>query len=504
MRWILLLLIAVSTWGADCPASAKPFKPGPGDWNGWSTELTNSRFQAQPKLAAADVPKLKLKWAFGFPGDTRDVAQVTVVGGRVFVGSYANKVYSLDASTGCTYWTYDVGALVRSAIRVEKVDGEYIAFFGDGTGWAHGVDALTGKGIWKVRLDEHPLARLTGAATFYKGRVYIPVASGEELGSGQPKYECCTFRGSLVALDAKTGKVEWKTYSIPDPPKAFKTLPDGTKLNGPAGAGMWSAPTIDEKRKRIYATTGNSFTAIEIPTSDAVLAFDLETGSLLWSSQISAGDNWIPGCPKNPACPDKPGDDFDIGSSVALRSLPGGKQVLIATPKSGVIYGLDPDNRGKILWQTRVGKGGPMFGGIEWGTAYDGLNMYAAVGDQTKDGTPGIYSLRVDTGAKLWETPSPDATRKSYSAAVSAMPGAVFASSISGHLRAFAAKTGEMIWDFDAAKDFDTVNGVKAKGGSFNGAGPAIANGMVFTSSGFGFAGQLPGNVLLAFSVDGK
>ena len=502
MRLIPLLLLPAALFAADCPD--KPFRPGAGDWNGWSTDLTNSRFQAQPHLTAADVPKLKVKWAFGFPGAMRAVGQVTVVGGRVFVGGYDNHVYSLDAATGCQYWSYDVGNLVRSSVRVEKNDGQWVTFFGDGGGWAHAVDALTGKLLWKVRPDDHPLARLTGGITFYKGHVYVPVASGEELGSGQPKYECCTFRGSLTALNAKTGKVEWKTYSISDPPKNFKTTPEGVKVFGPAGVGIWSAPTIDEKRKRIYATTGNSFTSMDVPTSDSVLAFDMETGSLLWSSQVTPGDNWIPGCPKNPACPDKAGDDYDLGSSVALRNLPGGKQILIATQKSGVVYGLDPEQRGKILWQTRVGKGGAIYGGIEWGAAHDGNVIYAAVGDNAKDGTPGMYALRADTGAKLWETPATDATRKSLSAAVSAMPGVAFAASLSGHLRAYAAKTGEVIWDYDAAHDFETVNNVPAKGGSFNGAGPAIANGMVFTGCGFGFAGGMPGNVLIAFSVDGK
>jgi polyvinyl alcohol dehydrogenase (cytochrome) len=504
MRWFLLSLCALSLVAADCPADSKGFKPGSGDWNGWSPELTNSRFQPQPKLAAADVPKLKVKWAFGFEGDLRAVGQVTVVGGRVFTGSQGGKIYSLDAATGCTYWMYDAGGIVRSSLRVEKNDNQWVVFFGDGSGWAHAVDATTGKLLWKVRVDEHPLARLTGGVTFYKGRLYIGVASGEELGSNQPKYECCTFRGSLVALDAKTGKTVWKTFTIPDPPKPLKTTAEGLKISGPAGVGIWSAPTIDEKRRRIYAATGNSFSSIDVPTSDSILAFDMDSGSLLWSSQPVPGDNWIPGCPKNPACPEKPGDDFDFGSSASLRDLPGGRQVLVATQKSGVIWGLDPENRGKVLWQTRVGKGGPVFGGIEWGSAYEGINMYAAVGDNGPGGTPGMYALRVDTGAQLWNVPATDASRKSLSAAVTAIPGVAFATSLSGHVRAYAAKTGEVIWDYDALHDFDTVNGVKAKGGSFNGAGPAVSNGMVFVSSGFGFAGGLPGNVLLAFSVDGK
>jgi polyvinyl alcohol dehydrogenase (cytochrome) len=455
-------------------------------------------------LAAADVPKLKLKWAFGFPGDMRAVGQVSVVGGRVFVGSYGNKIYSLDAATGCQYWSYETGAIVRTSIRVEKSDNQWVVFLGDSNGWVHAVDATTGKGLWKVHADEHPLARITGGVTFYKGRVFVLVASGEELASNTPKYECCTFRGSMVSLDAKTGKTVWKTFTIPDPPKQIKSSADGIKISGPAGVGIWSAPTIDEKRKRIYAGTGNSFSAIDVPTSDSILAFDLESGSLLWSSQVTPGDNWVPGCPKNPACPEKPGDDFDFGSSPSLRTLPGGKQVLVATQKSGVVYGLDPENRGKILWQTRVGKGGPVYGGIEWGAAYEGSTIYAGVGDNAPDGTPGLYALRAADGIKIWGMPSPDKTRRSFSAAVTAMPGVVFASALSGHIRGFDSKTGEVVWDYDAAHDFETVNDVKAKGGSFNGAGPAVANGMVFTGSGFGFAGGAAGNVLLAFSVDGK
>jgi polyvinyl alcohol dehydrogenase (cytochrome) len=511
MRCFLLVAFAVSAFAqtpgptaGQCTGTPKAFSPGAGDWNGWGLDSANSRYQPQPGIAADDVPKLKVKWAFGFPNETRTVAQPALVGGRVFVGG-SGKVYSLDAATGCTYWTYEVGAIMRTAISVVRAGNQWIAYFGDGGGSAHAVDAQTGKALWKVKVDDYPVARITGAPTYYNGRLYVPVASGEELASNAPKYECCKFRGSLAALDATTGRVIWKTFTIPDPAKQYKTAPDGTALYGPAGAGVWSAPTIDEKRKRIYVGTGNSYTGISLPTSDAILAFDLDSGSLLWSSQVTPGDNWVPGCPRAATCPENPGDDYDFGSSPVLRSV-GGKDVLLAGQKSGIVYGLDPEARGKILWKTRIGQGNGMLGGIGWGLAVDGQTAYAAVADINRpDGTPGLYALKIDSGEKIWSTPAPkNAGNTAQSAAVSLIPEVAFSGSYGGHLRAYSTKTGAIVWDFDAVKSFDTVNGVAAKGGSFNGSGPAIAHGMVISTSGFGFAGGQTGNVLLAFSVDGK
>jgi polyvinyl alcohol dehydrogenase (cytochrome) len=333
----------------------------------------------------------------------------------------------------------------------------------------------------------------------------VPAASGEELGSQQPKYECCKFRGSMSALNAKTGKVIWKTYTVPDPAAPYKKTADGVQLYGPAGAGIWSAPMIDEKRKRIYAGTGNSYTGVDIHTSDSIVAFDLDSGALLWANQVTPGDNWIPGCPRAATCPENPGDDYDFGSSPILRTV-NGKQVLVATQKSGMVYGLDPDDRGKIIWKTRIGQGTGLMGGIAWGAALDEQNVYAAVSDiNLPNGTPGLYALKIATGEKAWSTPAPKgAGNPAQASAVSAMPGVVFSASFGGHLRGYSSKTGEIVWDFDAVKPYDTVNGVAAKGGSFNGAGPAISHGMVFVANGYGFAGGTAGNVLLAFSVDGK
>jgi polyvinyl alcohol dehydrogenase (cytochrome) len=498
-----------TTIGAGtCSTPAGVLNVNDGDWNGWSVDLVNSRYQPKPGISASDVPNLKLKWAVAFQGDTVRSAQPSVVGGRVFTGSASGGIYSLDAASGCTYWKYDAGGTVRTAISIGKAGGKTIAYFGDVRANVHALDATTGQFLWKVAVDDHPAARVTGAPAFYGGRLYVPVSSVEEASAMSPAYECCKFRGSIVALDGATGKQIWKTYSIPDPAKPLQKSATGTQLWGPAGAAIWSAPTIDTKKKVIYAGTGNSYTNVPTNTTDAILAFDLENGSLLWSSQVTPKDNFTMGCMRGTNCPEDRGPDFDFGSSPILRELPGGKRVLVCGQKSGVVWGLDPDQRGKVLWQTRLGQGSAL-GGIEWGPTADLENAYVAVSDViTPLGHPGgLHAVKLATGEKIWTTPPPElhcaagakGCNSAQSAAISSIPGVVFSGSVDGHLRAFLANTGEIIWDFNTVRDYETVNGVPGKGGSLDSAGPVIANGMLFVNSGYGMWQGLPGNVLLAF-----
>ena len=491
-----------------CSGTPGPLTMADADWNGWSADPANTRYQPKPGLDAADVPKLKLKWAFAFQDDTSRSAQPAVVGGRVFTGSASGAIYSLDAATGCIHWRYDAEATVRTSITIGKAGGKSIAYFGDVRSNVYGLDANTGQQLWKVKVEDHPASRITGGPAFYNGRLYVPVSSVEEASAMGPTYECCKFRGSIVALDGATGKQIWKTFAITDPPKPFKKTPAGVQLWGPAGAAVWAAPTIDAKKKVIYAATGNSYTDVETRTTDAILAIDLESGSLLWSSQVTPKDNFTMGCMRGANCPEERGPDFDFGSSPILRELPGGKRVLVCGQKSGVVWGLDPDNRGKILWQTRLGQGSAL-GGIEWGPTADMENAYVAISDViTPLGHPGgLHAVKLSTGEKLWTTPPPPLNctagakgcNSAQSAAISSIPGVVFSGSVDGHFRAFLAKTGEIVWDFNTARDFETVNGVPGKGGSLDSAGPVIVNGMVFTNSGYGMWQGLPGNVLLAF-----
>jgi polyvinyl alcohol dehydrogenase (cytochrome) len=503
------------TMAGQCSAPLKKFAPNAkADWNGWGVDPSNSRFQPNPGLAAADVPRLKLKWAFGFPGDNSAAAQPTVVGGRVFVGSNRGTVYSLDQSTGCIVWSFNAGAGVRTAMTVApaKTAGKYIVYFGDVKTSAHALDAETGKELWKTKVEDHPASRVTGAPIFYNGKLYVPVSSIEEAFAQNSAYECCTFRGSLVALDGETGQQLWKSNTVLDPAKPFKKNSAGTQQRGPAGAAVWSAPTIDVKRKLIYVATGDSYTDVDINTSDAIIAYSLDTGKLQWISQVEEKDNFVMGCPRSANCTESKGPDYDFGTSVVLRDIGGGKQILLAGQKSGILWGLDPDNKGKILWQIKLGAGSAL-GGIEWGHAADRQNAYVAISDRiVREGAkPGISAVNFATGKTVWSTPAPAVTCAvpsgcipAQAAAVSVMPGAVFSGALNGHFRAYSTSDGKILWDFDTATSFDTVNKVTAKGGSVDASGPTIANGMVLTNSGYGQFGGKAGNVLLAFSVDGN
>lgn len=494
-------------------------------WNGWGVNTLNTRFQdsAAAGLSADQVARLKVKWAFGFPGDITAYAQPAVVGGRVFVGSQGGKIYALSAATGCVYWFFDTGAAVRTAISVAPLGtGVYAAFFGDQSANAYALDAVTGKLLWKTKVDDYPVARITGSPVFSKGRLYVPVASGEELAASAPGYQCCRFRGNLVALDAVTGKQIWKTYTI-DPPKPTRKNKQGVQEWGPSGAPIWSSPAIDPQRHVIYATTGDNYSDPATRTSDAFMALDIDTGKILWTRQMTPKDAYTSACrmPDKTACPAANGPDFDFASPPILVTLPNGKRALLAGQKSGVVHALDPDQQGEVLWSTRVGQGGTM-GGVQWGSAVDQNNIYVALSDigritlpyaNSTDADPkrggGMFALRIATGERVWYTPPPgcgDRPRCSpaQSAAVTAIPGVAFSGSVDGHLRAYSTADGKIIWDFDTERTYETVNGVPGRGGSLDGPGPVIAGGMLLVNSGYPTAGGQPGNVLIALSVDGK
>jgi polyvinyl alcohol dehydrogenase (cytochrome) len=485
-------------------------------WNGWGNDLSNSRSQtaAAAGLSAAQVPKLTLKWAFGFPNGTSAYAQPAVAGGRVFVGSDNGFVYALDAATGCVYWSFEAKAGVRTAISLGAIKSgtgpRYAAYFGDLKANVYAIDAETGGLIWTQKADAHPLARITGAPALANGRLYVPVSSLEEGAGANDNYECCTFRGSVIAFDAASGKQQWQTFTV-DPPKPTGKNKLGTQLHAPSGVAIWSAPTIDLKRNAVYVATGNEYSGPGGPTSDAVIALDLNSGKVMWTSQVTPKDVYVVGCtPSRENCPDDEGPDFDFGNSAILRDLPGGKSVLVIGQKSGVVWALDPDNKGTIVWQRRVGRGSAL-GGLEWGSAADQTVGYFPVSDLMlgPEAAGGLHALRLDTGAPLWEArPSradckdPKNCVQAQSAAITLIPGVVFSGTTTGLMRAYDTADGRVIWTYDANQPYTTVNGVAAKGGSFNGPGPVIVDGTVFMNAGYAYLGfGMPGNVLLAFSA---
>jgi len=508
---------SVARGSANACASNPPI-PNADGWNGWGVDLVNSRFQPADHagLSAADVPKLKLKWAYGFPDTFSVFGQPSVAGGRLFLGSSSGQVYSLDARRGCAYWNFKAAATVRTAVTIAPLPGGRLAaYFGDTRASVYALDAQTGELLWKTKVEEHKMARVTGAPKLVENRLYVPVASGvEEMAAAQPSYACCTFRGSLVALDAQTGKQIWKTYTIPDAPAETGRNAAGTRQFGPAGASIWDSPTIDVKRRLIYVGTGNNYSDPVTKYSDAVIAFDMDNGSMRWVKQMTPGDTWNGGCitPSKTGCPQKAGEDTDIGASPILRTV-NGRDMLVVGQKSGVVYGVDPGNKGEILWQTRIGRGGAL-GGIMWGLAADAARAYVPLSDYAGpvlDAGGGMFAVDLQDGKVAWKVPpaKPGCGGKqgcspSQMAPATLIPGAVFSGSMDGHLRAYATADGSVIWDFDTLREFPTINGVNAHGGSLNATGPTVAGGMVFVNSGYGQLGGMPGNVLLAFSAEGN
>lgn len=501
-------------------------RPPPLD--GWGMSADNHRFSPAgvAKLNARDIPSLKVKWAFGFPSATRARSQPTIAGGAAYVGSQDGTLYALDLATGCVRWTFKAGAEVRNSPVVETWRaGDSSAkpriFIGDFNAQAYALDAQTGSLIWKTKVDPHPRATLTGSPRLFEGKLFLSVSSNEWASAADPSYECCNFRGGLVSLDANTGKALWQGHSIEqEPDYTGKLNSAGAKMRGPAGAPIWNSPTIDAKRRRIYVGTGEAYTSPAADTSDAVIAFDLDTGRQVWHHQSLPKDAWNMACfiGGGPNCPVENGPDLDIGASTILLNLPGGKSLVLAGQKSADIFALDPDANGKLVWKQKLGRGG-YAGGVHWGISLADKTLYVPITDtkflpseQPLPAHPGMNAVDALTGKTLWSTPAPDVCRADQkpgcdaglSAPPTSMPGAVFAGAYDGHLRAYDAKSGKVLWDFDTAREFETVNGVKAHGGSIEAAGPVIAEGLVLVNSGYLFGGRMAGNVLLVFAPDAK
>jgi polyvinyl alcohol dehydrogenase (cytochrome) len=501
---------------AHCTGTAPSLSRTEPSWNAWGIDSSNSRFQsaAAAGITGQDVPKLKLKWAFGFPGATTAFGTPTLYGGRVFVGSADGNVYSLNSQSGCIYWIYKANDGVRTAIIIG--DHGQTAWFGDLHAYVHAVNAATGAPLWKAHVDDHPEAAITGTPKLEAGRLYVPVSGGdEEVAAGNPGFVCCKFRGSMVALDAKTGKQIWKSYTIAEPAKITGKTSTGTEIWGPAGVSIWSSPTIDPSRGALYFGTGVNYTQPATNTSDAVMSFDMKSGRTLWAKQLLPGDAYNFGCltEQKLNCPKDPGKDLDIGAPPMLKSIDGGRRILIVGTKAGVVYGLDPNKKGNVIWQTRVSEGGTQ-GGVIWGSSSDDKTAYFSISDWNPakpESGGGVVAVDIASGKKTWSINAPKPAClaiKGCSAAqpgaTSLIPGAVFAGSLDGHLRAYDTKDGHIIWDFDTLKDFQTVNGIKAHGGSIDGTGPTVAGGMVYANAGYSRFPVMAGNVLLAFSVDGK
>jgi polyvinyl alcohol dehydrogenase (cytochrome) len=350
---------------AYCAADANTFNKsmsGPA-WNGWGLNITNTRLQTQAAagLTTSDLPRLKLKWAFGLPGASSGGTQPVVIGGRLYFGDAEGDLFALDARTGCIYWRTEMEASIRTApVAGPRGSDGLTLYLGDQAANVYAVDAATGKVLWKRKVDDYTQAAITASPQLYEGRLYVPVSSREESKVGDPRYPCCAFRGSVLALDAGTGKQVWKTYTIDQKAAPSGKNSVGTLIVGPSGVPVWNTPTIDAKRKVFYVGTGNNYSPPATPASDSIVSFDLKTGRMNRLRQHTENDIWNASCrrpDREPAvCPDADSPDVDFGSSPVLVQAPDGRRMLIAGNKSGSVWALDPDNGGRLIWEQHVAR----------------------------------------------------------------------------------------------------------------------------------------------------
>ena len=491
---------------ASNPPLANP--AGGPSWNGWSPNTSNARFQtaANAGLTAQQIPNLKLKWAFGVPNATEMYSQPTVVSGRVFFGSDAAWLYSLDAKTGCIYWSFGADAGIRATPVIAPISGQgttqYAVYFTDVLTRVYAVDAQSGKLLWKTKAGEHPRAKSSNGVTVADGKVFAGFSSMETTTGAVSTYECCSFRGHVVALDANTGKKLWTTFVIAEEPKPRGKNAQGVTLYGPSGGSVWNVPTFDMKRKRVYVGTGNAYTFPAAVGTDSVIALDANTGKIVWQHQEVKGDAFINNCQATSRggdnCPETLGPDYDFGgSSMILHTLADGRDILVAGSKGGFAMAFDLDKNGAVLWKTslteaRVGAAGLIvFGGAaDNQTVYYGLNQNGAV----------VAAVNLADGTRKWTT-TPIAGARGIAAANTLIPGVVFSHASDGTLRAMSTTDGKLLFEYATAKEFQTVNEVPARGAAFGQSGSTIVGGMLFVGSGYNGQGS-GGNVMLAFGLE--
>jgi polyvinyl alcohol dehydrogenase (cytochrome) len=485
-------------------------------WNGHGNGPEATRFAKSGGITAADLPRLKLKWAFGYASVGSARTQPALVGGRLFVSSENGELHALNPRTGCTYWTFKAQAGVRTApsvaaYRTAAGARGHAVYFGDMKANAYAVDADTGKQIWTRRLDDHASAAITGAPIVHDGRMFVGTQGlGEEGRGANGGYQCCTFRGSLSALDINTGNLLWKTYTIEESKPRAKNKA-GVQMFGPAGGAIWSAPSIDVKRGLVYASTGNAYADPPQKMTNAVIAFDQKTGAVRWYHQFTEADQWTMGCqptnPDNPGCPAVMGPDYDF-SATPILTRAGNRDLIVIPQKSAIAYAIDPDKEGALVWSRAFGKGSGLGG--QWGGASDGTNFYTGTNDFLAAAQGGMSAIRLSDGAMVWQMPPQpllcgakgSGCGAGQGGAVTVIPGAVLSGAIDGGLRAYSTTDGKILWTFDVNRKFDTVNGVAANGASMDGGGPVIADGMMFMNAGYGGMVGKPGNVLLAFGLE--
>ncbi len=529
---LVLAMAAVSVVAlAGVAAASTPDQQDAGhrasaDWPMWQRSPNGTRFNdAERAITPETVGNLKLKWAYAYPqvANAAHGSQPAIVDGTLYVGAPDAKFLALDAKTGATKWTFDLATVVAK-IPNDVRDGAAVVgdtvFFGDSTGRVYALDKNTGKLAWSVAVSDHPNSVLTGSPLVFDGKVYIGESTTEGGLPRDPNYACCTHRGQVVALNARTGSVAWRYYTMPAA-KRVGTWPSGAAKFAPSGGSVWSTPVVDAQTRTVFVGTGNSMTGTEGDT-DSVLAINADTGKARWKRQTVNPDVFTAACgaATGPSeyCPGKGSYalDEDFGASANVIHA-GGRTLVTIGQKGGMFYAFDA-RTGADAWQTRLETADPNApdpgsDGVEWGSFFDGRHLYAA----TQRGNPGkLVSLDAATGRIEWRTEHPadgcttggaaaypDQCELAFTPAVSGTPGLIYEGSADGKIRVFSAADGRVLWTFDAVRDFAGVNGATGHGTGISGTGGAvIVDGMLYVEADYyPFYPTDKGGVLLAFGL---
>ena len=519
----------------------------------WGLGTDNRRFMSGERagINRANVGGLELAWSLAFPKVTDMRSQPAIIGDTLYLGDKTGKLYAIDRHSGCIRAHTEVLSGIRSAITVVTLNnGKKLLVFADSMASIYAVDPVSLKKVWQEAARIYETSVITGSISYHDDRLFVPVSSYEVAVSGSPTHVCCKSHGGVIALDATNGNRLWEWHGTADATLQGRNR-DGGDIYGPSGVSVWSTPTIDAKRNRIYIGTGENLSRPATDTSDAIVALDMDTGKLAWLFQALADDVWNAACLNGGAnCPENAGGDFDFGASVIMAELPDGGELLLAGQKSGQVYALNPDPAGRdgeLVWQQQVSNAGigpdleqsTTNGGVHWGMALSGERLLVAAADPERVRpdyvpNPGLHALNLADGAVLWFQPVTrgceiaeedkpmiglqnmragkkielaDQYRCSFyyglSAAVLATEELVFSAGLDGKIRAFDIASGDLLWEARTAKSFEANNGITGHGGAIDVSGQVMADGWLYVQSGYSMFGQLPGNMLLAYRVAG-
>jgi len=509
----------------------------------WGLGLDNKRYvnDELTQINTDNVGSLTLRWSLAFPKVTDMRSQPVIIGDTMYIGDKAGKLYALDRITGCVRNHTNILSGIRSSITLAKLsNGKQLLIFANSLATVFAVDPENFEIIWQQSVKINDYSIVTGSISYFNNKLFVPISSFEVAAAGSPLHECCTSHGAVISLDANDGNKLWTWHATETAELQGKNTNDAI-VYGPSGASVWTTPTIDPKRNRIYFGTGENLTHPATDTSDSIVALDIDTGKEAWKFQAIAGDVWNAACLNDGLnCPDNPGGDFDFGASVIITQNSIGEDVLLAGQKSGEVFSLNPDTKnpyGEVLWRNRLSQG-TTNGGIHWGMSTANNTVFVPVSDpeRERDGyipKPGLYALNIDSGELIWAQPVERGCEFDYSnmpliglentrapkqanpekqyecsyhyglsAAATSTSQLVFAAGLDGKIRAYNNTNGKVLWQTNTAVEHNTINGIEGHGGAIDVGGQSIAGEWLYVLSGYSMFGQLPGNVLLAYKIE--